>query len=207
MFLKGGRVVFCANCGKKRELENRFCTSCGTPFDESIRQETAEQIQGSAEVASKKSIPLKLSKKVLGIIAVLLVGGFFVFKGMSANSPEGVVQTFLTALHEVDVKEMYSVMYCVDEEERKEALREFHNDPESVTDDLRSEKENFVDHLGRKFAQPDNITVVDRDGDEFIVEVDYTTSYDAGRSEYDALFFEVQLKDGKYYVSDFYEYY
>ena len=101
---------FCANCGKKRELENRFCTSCGTPFDESISQETAEQIQGSAEVASKKSISLKLNKKVLGIIAVLLVGGFFVFKGMSANSPEGVVRTFLTAVDEGEAKKMFDVM-------------------------------------------------------------------------------------------------
>ncbi|MBQ1787259.1 MAG: zinc-ribbon domain-containing protein [Turicibacter sp.] len=77
--------MFCANCGKKRELKNRFCTSCGTQLEENIRQENSEQIQESVKTTSKKSISLKLNKKVLGIIAVLLVGGFFVFKGMSAN--------------------------------------------------------------------------------------------------------------------------
>ena len=74
---------------------------------------------------------------------------------------------------------------------------------ESEIDDLRELKERLIDYLGRSFAKPDNIEVIERDGNEFVVRADYTTSYRAGSSDYDELFFEVVLKDGKYYIDYF----
>lgn len=202
---KGGRDVFCPNCGKKRELENRFCTSCGEKLEESIREGNGVQAQGSVEASSKKSISLNLNKKVLGIIAVLLIGGFFVFKGMSANtnSPEGVVQTFLTAIDEGEAKKMFDAIYFGRNNDlRQEALEEV-NDPELAASEMANIKDEYTSNLGKDFARPDNIEVVDIEENKFEVYLDYTTSYNNGDSKFDEFMLEAVLDDGQYYVNIF----
>lgn len=73
--------MFCSNCGKKREGDNNFCTECGTSLIDGTESD-ANPTQGKVNVPFRKKRAVKFNKIALGIVAVLIVGGAGIFKGM-----------------------------------------------------------------------------------------------------------------------------
>lgn len=75
--------MFCKNCGNKSEGNQKFCTSCGTPFSTSTEK--------SETIFSKSSPPKpkgSTTGKIVGIIVILVVVGLGIWGSMDDGAIE-----------------------------------------------------------------------------------------------------------------------
>ena len=86
--IKDNGTKFCAKCGNERKGTEKFCSQCGTPYDQSLTSNVSE-IEVSQDKSSKKGI---LIAAVVAIIA-LLGGAAWYFLGNQNNySLEGLAK-------------------------------------------------------------------------------------------------------------------
>lgn len=77
--------MFCKNCGKESEAEEKFCTRCGTPFSGVKKEEkkTLNIKQPPAVLHSKSSWS---ARRIITILVVLVIAGVSIYNSLDEDS-------------------------------------------------------------------------------------------------------------------------
>ncbi|MBU2524768.1 tetratricopeptide repeat protein [Patescibacteria group bacterium] len=73
--------MFCKNCGKKSDSDQKFCTNCGALFSKSA--ESNESIFSESSPPKPKGSP---TGKIVGIIVILIIVGFGIYGSLDEDS-------------------------------------------------------------------------------------------------------------------------
>lgn len=204
--------MFCSNCGKKNEDEDKFCSRCGESLNGESLNNEEKLLKGDIKRETKKSMVLKLNKKILAIATLIIVlGGFFIFKYVNENknSPEGVVQTFFDAVYECDVDKLYSI---VEPKSRLEMMEENNNNEAQrfLIETKKALIEKFGVYYSEKIIKGLQYEVISENDNKFEVyvylgkELREEISDELGEEVLEDFFNEyipVIYRNGKYYIT------
>lgn len=109
---------FCSKCGHVLEPEDKHCQKCGTPHnDETTESRLADQThnvqqrpwdEGEGLARMRRFSKLKLLGAVLTVLAVVVVGAYFV--GASVYAPERTIEAFQKAIEAGDTDKLAQLM-------------------------------------------------------------------------------------------------
>jgi len=183
--------MFCGNCGKKLEVTEKFCGSCGTAankqsLDPTLDQNTTTRPMSKAE-RSTAANGKKIGNKIIGLVAcgIILVGIIIViFSFFSSGNPERILERYVSAVVNGDFRTVsrysaidFDALFQEIHESQGMSAREFRDELQgefgvsSVEDLMTDILEEATAHIEREF------------GSDFDVSVEVIDSFTLGRRD------------------------
>ena len=127
-------MAFCGNCGNELRVGAMYCPKCGTAVG------NTNHSNGTSSKNYVKWIG------ALALLAVLCVGGYFGFNGMSSDSPSDVAVKAWNCFKNNDVKGYYLYLYSpknLDLKGKQKALETF-----TKTDEYKEIEQGQLNAIG-----------------------------------------------------------
>lgn len=161
-------MKFCKNCGEELDPLVKFCKNCGSPVDEQdgatpvdgtpvssvapVEQAGLGGGQNQAPVSNRKPLSPK-TKRLIGIIAAVVIGLFIAFKIIDSQfSAEKVVDSFAESVSESDAAAFKKHTFVKDDDIKLTeknlkplfaALKDDKSERKSIISNLRSQGKKY----------------------------------------------------------------